>query len=471
MKHITQRITQRIRFGLSHWLLHLVVSVSFLTLSTAEPVVYAKDKPIRIGMFQVDATPPVGSPLAYDAMESKTSTLWLKGVVLQGSGMPIVLVAVDWIGIGGAGHTRFREAIAKATGSTADRVAVHCLHQHDAPRFDMSAADQLAELGLMGEMFNERFCLDVIKQAAAAAKNALASTVTVTHIGLGQAKVEKVASNRRIIGPNGKVIHTRWTATRDPKVRAFPEGTIDPFVKSIAFYNGERLLSVLTYYATHPQSFYRTKAADADFPGMAREQRQQELGAMQVHFNGAGGNVTAGKYNDGAKENRPVLAKRLAKGMADAFATTEKHAVTATDLDWQTVPVVLPPATHLDEEKLMAIIEDESQKAKMRNYAAYDLAFLRRCKAGHKTEIACLSIGKARVLHMPGELFVEYQLNAAKLRPDLFVAMAAYGDYSPGYIGTEVAYSQGGYETSARASNVAPEVEAVLMGAIKTLLK
>jgi hypothetical protein len=71
---------------------------------------------------------------------------------------------------------------------------------------------------------------------------------------------------------------------------------------------------------------------------------------------------------------------------------------------------------------------------------------------------------------MPGELFVEYQLAAQKMRPDLFVAMAAYGDYAPGYIGTEIAYGQGGYETSDRASRVAPHVEGVLMAAMETLL-
>jgi hypothetical protein len=32
---------------------------------------------------------------------------------------------------------------------------------------------------------------------------------------------------------------------------------------------------------------------------------------------------------------------------------------------------------------------------------------------------------------MPGELFVEYQLAAKAMRPDLFVTMAAYGDYGP----------------------------------------
>jgi hypothetical protein len=85
--------------------------------------------------------------------------------------------------------------------------------------------------------------------------------------------------------------------------------------------------------------------------------------------------------------------------------------------------------------------------------------------------MACLKLGRARILHMPGELFVEYQLAAKAARPDLFVAMAAYGDYGPWYIGTAVAYEQGGYETQPDSSNVAPEVEPVLLGAMRKLLE
>jgi hypothetical protein len=65
---------------------------------------------------------------------------------------------------------------------------------------------------------------------------------------------------------------------------------------------------------------------------------------------------------------------------------------------------------------------------------------------------------------------MEYQLAAKAMRPDLFIAVAAYGDYAPWYIGTEVAYKQGGYETGPDASNVAPGVEGVLMAAIHKLL-
>ena len=53
---------------------------------------------------------------------------------------------------------------------------------------------------------------------------------------------------------------------------------------------------------------------------------------------------------------------------------------------------------------------------------------------------------------------------------DSFACMAAYGDYGMGYIGTKIAYTQGGYETGP-VSRVAPEVEGVLMQAMRELLK
>jgi len=56
------------------------------------------------------------------------------------------------------------------------------------------------------------------------------------------------------------------------------------------------------------------------------------------------------------------------------------------------------------------------------------------------------------------------------MRTDLFVAMAAYGDYGPWYIGTEVGYSQGSYETGPDPSLVAPTVEQVLVTAMQQLL-
>ncbi len=57
------------------------------------------------------------------------------------------------------------------------------------------------------------------------------------------------------------------------------------------------------------------------------------------------------------------------------------------------------------------------------------------------------------------------------MRPNEWVCMAAYGDYGPFYIGTAIAYEQGGYETEARSSLVSPECEVVLIQAIQELLE
>ena len=431
----------------------------------------AAEPAFKVGVFAIDASPSVGSPLAYDPTKEVTWPLSCKGVVLLSKGEPVVLCAVDWIGIGNDGNREFRRALADAVGTTIQRVSVHALHQHDAPHCDFSADRLLAAHGINKEVFDAAFARAVIARAAQAARAALAQARPVTHLGLGEARIDKVASNRRILGPDGRVKYVRYTSCKDPVIRDQPVGTIDPMLKMISFWEGAKPIVVLTYYATHPQSYYRTGGANPDFPGMARDAREKATGVPHLHFDGAGGNIGAGKWNDGSHENRQILADRVAAGMAQAWKATTKEPVNADDLGWKSLPVALPVAPHLDEPKLLAILENKTAPVRDRAEAANDLVWLRRCHAHDTIDVGCLRLGRARVLHLPGELFVEYQLAARKLRPDLFVALAAYGDYGPGYIGTEIAYPQGGYETGPKASLVAPAVERVLMDVIKRLLR
>src|SRR5438445_2952610 len=427
---------------------------------------------LSLAIFDVDATPPIGSMMAYDHVTNKWDLgLRARGIVLLGAGQPIVLCAVDWIGIANEAYDTFRAGLAQAAGTIPSRVALHALHQHDAPDCDFSAEKILKEAGLEPRQFESGFQRETLSELERAVKVALLRAQPVTHLGLGEAPVEKVASNRRIFGPDGKVRAVRYASCPDPALRAEPEGTIDPIISLVSFWNGERPLAVLSYYATHPQSYYRTGIPNPDFPGVARFLRQLAVpAALHVHFNGAGGNIGAGKYNDGSPENRLVLAERLADGMRRAWETTMRHAITAADVSWTVEPVALPPAKHLAIDNLESQLKDRDP-AFMAQGGASRLAWLRRSQAGHRIDVVCLGLGRARILHLPGELFVEYQLAAKAERPDLFVAMAAYGDYAPWYIGTAAAYDQGGYETSPSSSNVAPEVESVLRMAIRKLLQ
>src|SRR5262249_25141507 len=156
-------------------------------------------------------------------------------------------------------------------GATVERVAVQCTHPHDAYFADQDAQELLDDAGVAHEMYDRAFFGTAIERAAAAAREAMGRLEAVTHVGTGQARGEEVASNRRVSGPDGKVRGVRYSACRDPELRAAPEGTIDPFVKSVAFWNGDRLLAALHYYATHPQSHYGKGGVSCDFPGLARD--------------------------------------------------------------------------------------------------------------------------------------------------------------------------------------------------------
>ena len=72
------------------------------------------------------------------------------------------------------------------------------------------------------------------------------------------------------------------------------------------------------------------------------------------------------------------------------------------------------------------------------------------------------------MLHLPGEPFIDYQLFAQKAAADKFVAVAGYGDGGTGYICTERAYAEGGYEPT--ASLLAPPSEHLMNRAITELL-
>jgi hypothetical protein len=103
----------------------------------------AAGRGLKVSTFVADVTPPMGAPLCYGLVPVASEVvdkLWARGVVLRPAGeKPIVLCAVDWLGIGNGSRDRWRAVLAKAAGTVPERVALHTVHQHDAPGEDLSA--------------------------------------------------------------------------------------------------------------------------------------------------------------------------------------------------------------------------------------------------------------------------------------------------------------------------------------------
>ena len=425
-------------------------------------------EPLRLAVFTADATPEIGMPVAYVKARSITDPLSARGVVLMGEGNPVVLCAVDWIGIGNGGHDEWRRSLAEAAGTTMNRVTVHTLHQHDGVRCDLTAEELLAKHGLGGTRMDAAFCRKVIASTATAVREAMKQAKPLTHLGIGEAKVEKVASNRRILGDNGKIAKMRLSSTKDPVLRELPDGQIDPMLKTICFWNGETKLASLHYYATHPMSFYGDGMVTHDFVGIARERRTKDEGVPHIYFTGCGGNIAAGKYNDGTPESRV----RLGEQIYAAMVASEKQMKRAelNRIEWRATPDLFKPDPEFPEERMMKVIENTQTANSTRIAAALRVGFIRHCAAGVPIQLTSLHLGDdVCLLHLPGESFIEYQIFAQQQRVGSFVATASYGDGATGYIPLEKSFAEGGYEPT--QAYAAPESEKVMKATIVELLR
>jgi hypothetical protein len=425
----------------------------------------------HLATFACDVTPPAGHPLCggwIEPVRSIDDPFEALGVVLLGMGRPVVLCAVDWCGIRNDANLVWRKALADAAHTVPENVALQTLHPHDAPFADTEAERLLEAVPGAPPSLDLKFFDGAVKRTAAAAQSALARTVRFTHIGMGQARVEHVASNRRILGPDGKVALWRGSSSTDKRAAAEPEGLIDPWLKTLSFWNGNRPLAALNYYATHPMSYYGKGHVSCDFCGLARRKRQQEdAHVFQIYFNGCAGNVAAGKYNTGAPQTRPILRDRMFTAMQAAWQATERHAL--DHWDWRIEPVQFTPRREYSfgAEASRKMLDNPRETKARRGNAAFQLAWLKRMD--RTIGVTCLDLGKALVVHLPGEPFIEYQLKAQSLRRDAFVCVAGYGDDGPGYIPLARSYFEGGYETSVALAG--PESEASLNRALAKLLR
>ena len=99
---------------------------------------------------------------------------------------------------------------------------------------------------------------------------------------------------------------------------------------------------------------------------------------------------------------------------------------------------------------------------------AFRLAWLRRVERRVPLVLSRLRVNDVSLLHLPGEMFVEYQLHARALRPDQRVTVAAYGDDGLWYVPTKTEYPNGGYEVGMAFSR--DNVDAIMTEAIARLL-
>ncbi len=442
----------------------LPAALTFAFVFAGLPCARAIESAASLATFSVDVTIPIGHACMGGGIAPArriAEPLHARGFVLTVPGQSaFVVVCFDWCEIRGSAFDDWRTALAQEAGTQPQRVLVCSTHVHDAPVMDPEAEFLLRETEKSGAWkklappdpksaiqiasvcwpdFN-RIC---IQRARDAMRAALKTSRRVTHLGIGRAEVKQIASNRRFVLPGGGLSYGRGSRSGvDAASAGAPEGDIDPWLRTLSFWDGDTPVCALHSYAVHPMSYYGTGEVSIDFVGLARVRRQAEQPEVfQIYATGCAGNVTAGKYNDGSPASRAALTDRLHAAMREAWTNTQKHALNAPTFRLSEIPLgARDTADHTEPVLRHRLANDPKPFA--RAHAAMGLAWYQRVKSGHHIDLPAIDFGPAQLLLLPAETYVEFQLYAQELRPGSFVMCLGYGECGPGYIPIERAWRE-----------------------------
>ena len=235
------------------------------------------------------------------------------------------------------------------------------------------------------------------------------------------------------------------------------------------------LIGIMEVYAMHPTVLHEdSRLASGDFPAMGRQYLQAALGAKipVLHHMGASGNQSPrhcvrGQTFDEAVRLGTILGKAVEKAIGTI--TFEPHLTLTSAQTFIEYPLRDLPDVESATAKVEAVRakfarqqQDGTPRAIVRTtecdlFGAEASHALAKSKADGRidaalkscmpAEIQLLRIGPWAVVGWQGEVFIEYALAIRQANPGVFVCTCANGSMA-GYIATEQAAAEGGYEAS-----------------------
>ncbi|MFP4027314.1 MAG: hypothetical protein ACLFWL_05940 [Candidatus Brocadiia bacterium] len=234
-------------------------------------------------------------------------------------------------------------------------------------------------------------------------------------LSLGAGQLE-LSHNRRVTDEDGR---SRMVLEHVP---GETEGPVDPTLLALSCNSSDEIpIGILFNWTAHALTLGpECRWFSPDYPGVARSRIQENYDAVPVlFFNGAAGNV------------HPQVCMR-----ADTSA--------AEDV-----------GSRLGSEVLNLLEFSEQLDANALSFRSRVLTFPSRVQPDIKVEveISVLELGSVLFAFVPGEVFVEFQLEFRRGVDFEHVFFVGYANGWPGYIPTREAYKTGGYGVELREND------------------
>jgi len=411
---------------------------------------------LHAGAAAIDITPPTSLHLFGYPHVKRNSTgthdpLLSSALYLESGGERQLFVGNDVIFVPKDLAARARARISETTGVPASAICLSATHTHSGP---VTVAYLSNEADATVPPPDEAFLQQLEDSIVEAATRAVGAAVPAT-IAFAVADGSCVGGNRR-----------------DPAGPSIPE------VPAWLVRDREtgRKLGLMLICSMHPTVLHEDSTVySGDFPGFARKRLQDEfLGGRcpVIYHTGACGNQSPRHVVTG---NTLPEAERLGHALADnVIASLESsapreelslsHGVGVEKLPLRTFPSEAVAAAALDTavarfEKLKREKpgSPETRTAECDWFGAQEVLTLagaarkgRLAAAAAQclpAEVQCFRIGGQRIAAFPGEIFVEFVIQLQAEFPNLHAITMANGELQ-GYLVTEAALLEGGYEAS-----------------------
>jgi hypothetical protein len=260
--------------------------------------------------------------------------------------------------------------------------------------------------------------------------------------------------------------------------RRDPDGPADPDVWTIGVQDAAgRWRACAVKYALHPTVLHgENTLVSADFPGYIRQFLSKQNPEMAFLFlQGTSGNQSSRYFRSEqtfgeAQRIGYAIAEEAGRVLEGMELTSEVElAMTSTmvDIERRRLPDLTQAETlvqekrrKLEELRVSGASYVETQTADLHLLGAEDiLTFVRHLSSGGTVEaldeeipaeVQVFGIGDSRLVGLPGEIFVEFGLEIKERSPaEKTIVVELANGRLPGYVCTEEAYAQGGYEAGA----------------------
>jgi neutral ceramidase len=435
---------------------------------------------LKAGVVRCDITPAPGTPqggwgaATHQRGLDADMPLYATALALEKAGKSVAIVDIDLIGFETDWSNKIMDAVVGLTGFARENTRLSWTHTHSGPNtFRLKTITEGLDMVLS---YMEGLPLRIASAVWKAQQN-----LKPVRVSAGSGRCE-INVNRRLKMRDGAVVVGRnWDGPADSTVRVVRIDDLD-----------ETPVATIVHYACHPTTMaWQCQYFTPDYPGMARQTVERELGGLCLFLQGATGNLTPRRGFTGDVRVYRHLGFLLGLEAAKVAATIEtlprqEHfqgvlqsgAPIALYEDrpkepepadlrviWHMLKLPLKPTrspAELDAEAEAARKELERQRREG-DEGEIRAATSRATQLGWRAEYARLYHGKTHVdwplqgirigpvalLAIAGEPFTEINQEIVSRSPFAHTLFSGYSHGGFGYIPARNAYPEGGYEVEA----------------------